>query len=224
MSTTETTQTRIFTEHAELARTLGHAHRLLLLEHVAQGERAVDRLAELTAMSLANASQHLQQLKRSGFVVSRRDGKNMLYRLADGPVAPLLAALRDLADHNRARIGALVSEAAAQRDGLDAVTRDELVARLGDGDVVVLDVRPTEEYAQGHLPGAISLPADEIERRIAELPRDRMIVAYCRGPYCVLSTDAVAALRARGYDARRLADGFPQWKAAGLSVETQPAD
>lgn len=213
-------QTQIFSEFAELARTLGNAHRLTLLEHAAQGERPVERLAELAGLSIANASQHLQHLKRAGLVQTRRDGKHVLYRLGDGPIAALLAALRDYAEYQRAQIRELVADSNGARDRLDAVTRDELVGRLRDGDVTVLDVRPPEEFAQGHLPGAINIPGSELERRLAELPRDRQIVAYCRGPYCVLSADAVAALRANGYDARRLDDGFPAWKAAGLAVET----
>ncbi|MEO5321985.1 metalloregulator ArsR/SmtB family transcription factor [Mesorhizobium sp. CC13] len=210
-------QNRIFAEIAELARAVGHGHRLMLLEHVAQGERSVERLAELAGLSLANASQHLQQLRRAGLVGTRRDGKRVLYRLADGPVAPLLAALRQLAEHNRADIRELV--AGSRQAGVEAISREELLERMREDSVILLDVRPAEEFALGHLPGALNIPGRELERRLAELPAGQEIVAYCRGPYCVFSAEAVALLRANGFRARKLEAGFPDWKAAGLEVE-----
>lgn len=213
-------QTQAFAELAELARTLGNAHRLMLLEHIAQGERSVERLAELSSLSVANASQHLQHLKRAGLVEARRDGKRVLYRPGGGPVEPLLAALRQQADYRRAEIRRLVADVRTQGDGLEAVSRAELLERLQDGDVTLLDVRPAEEFALGHLPGAMNIPVEALEQRLAELPPGQEVVAYCRGPYCVLSATAVSALRAHGVRARRLADGFPDWKAAGLNVET----
>jgi rhodanese-related sulfurtransferase/DNA-binding transcriptional ArsR family regulator len=212
---------QLFTDLAEIARTLGHAHRLVLLEHIAQGERAVERLAELTGLSVANTSQHLQHLRRAGFVQARRDGKRVLYRLGGGPIEPLLAALRAYAAHGRAEIFALVADPAA--DGTDAMSRDKLLARLAEHSVTLLDVRPAEEYALGHLPGALSIPVEELARRFAELPREHEIVAYCRGPYCVLSATAAVLLRGAGFRVRRLAAGFPDWKAAGLGVETVAA-
>lgn len=212
-------QMQILGEFAELARTLGNAHRLILLEHIAQGERPVERLAELSNLSLANASQHLQQLRRSGFVQTRREGKHVLYRLGNGPIQPLLAALRAYAEHNRTEIRALIADSFERRDRMEAISREELVKRLREGDVVLLDVRPEDEYALGHLPGAINIPAEQLERRFAELPPDREIVAYCRGPYCVLSFDATAMLRAHGMRARRLDGGYPAWGVA--SLETQ---
>lgn len=212
-------QIQIFDELAELARTLGSAHRLMLLEHIAQGERAVERLAELTGLSVANASQHLQHLKRGGFVQTRRDGKRVLYRLSTGPVIALLAALRHYAEHSRAEIRTLVADSFHQRDQLEAISRDELMARLQEQSITLLDVRPEDEFAFGHLPGAINIPFEELERRLAELSPDQEVVAYCRGPYCVLSVKAALALRARGFRVRRLEDGFPDWQAAGLRVE-----
>ncbi|OBU86049.1 ArsR/SmtB family transcription factor [Chromobacterium subtsugae] len=208
-------QGRMFDEFAELARTVGNAHRLLLLEHAAQGERPVERLAQLAGLTVANASQHLQQLKRAGLVASRRDGKHVLYRLGDGPVVNLLDALRQCAEHRRREMGRL----SAGADGAEAVSREALLERLRDGDALLLDVRPADEYAQGHLPGALNIPLEMLPQRLAELPAGLEVIAYCRGPFCALSVQAVAALRAGGLAARRLADGFPDWKAAGLPVE-----
>ena len=210
----------IFEQLAELARVLGRGNRLELLEHAAQGERAVERLAQLTGLSLANASQHLQVLRRAGFVRSRRDGKRMLYRLGDGPVVELLGALRRYAEHSRAEVRGIVSAYFNKLDALEPVSREALLERLDDGSVLLLDVRPEDEFALGHLPGALNIPFADLERRLVELPKDTQIVAYCRGPYCVLSFEAVAALRAKGYDIRRLEDGFPEWKASGLPVGT----
>ena len=212
-------QTQIFTEFAELARTLGNAHRLALLEHIAQGERAVERLAELSGLSLANASQHLQHLRRAGFVDARRDGKRVLYRLGGGPIENLLSALRQYAEHNRAEIRALVADAFSQRGRVETISRQELMIRMEEGTVTLLDVRAEDEYALGHLPGAVSIPAEELQRRLDELPGDQEIIAYCRGPYCVLSVNAVTALLDQGFRVRRLEEGFPDWKAAGLPVE-----
>src|SRR5258708_692358 len=210
---------QIFDQFAELARVLGQGNRLELLEHAAQGERSVERLAQLTGLSLANASQHLQVLRRAGFARSRRDGKRVLYRLGDGPVIELLGALRRYAEHSRAEVRGIVSDYFHKLDSLEPVSREALVTRLDDGSVLLLDVRPEDEFALGHLPGALNIPFADLERRLAELPPHAKVVAYCRGPYCVLSFEAVAALRARGYLVRRLEDGYPEWKAAGLPVD-----
>lgn len=210
---------QIFVDVAELARSLAHPHRLVLLDHIAREERAVERLAELSGLSMANASQHLQSLRRAGLVQTRRDGKRVLYRLGAGPVANLLAALRQHAEHTRAEIRLVVADSFSQPERLDAMSREELLTLLQGGGVMLLDVRPQDEFAEGHLPGALNIPLEELELRLAELPPGQEIVAYCRGPHCVLSADAVAALRAKGLRARRLADGFPDWKAAGLPVE-----
>lgn len=210
---------QIFEQFAELARVLGHAHRLELIEFVSQGERSVERLAQLTGLSVANASQHLQQLRRGGFVQSRRDGKRVLYSLADGPILSLIAALRSYAERNRAEVGKIVADYFHRLDQLEPVSRKELAERLKAKTAVVLDVRPQDEFALGHVPGALNIPMDELKRRIAELPNDQEIVAYCRGAYCVLSFEAVALLRKRGYRVRRLEDGFPEWRAAGHATE-----
>lgn len=210
-----------FVELADLARSLAHPHRLALLEHVGQGELAVERLAELSGLSMANTSQHLQQLRRAGLVQTRRDGKRVLYRLGAGPVAEVLTALRSHAEHMRAEIRGLVADSFRRPETLQAMSREELLGLMRSDGVVLLDVRPEDEFAQGHLPGALNIPADELERRLAELPADQQIVAYCRGPHCVLSLDAVVSLRSKGLRARRLEDGFPDWKAAGLPIETR---
>jgi ArsR family transcriptional regulator len=215
---------QVFEQFAELARVLGHAHRLELIELVSQGERSVDRLAEVTGLSVANTSQHLQQLRRGGFVQSRREGKRVLYALADGPILSLIAALRSYAERNRAEVGKIVSDYFQRLDQLEPVSRKELARRLKARTAVVLDVRPEDEFALGHVPGALNIPMNELKRRLAELPRDQEIVAYCRGPYCVFSFEAVALLRKRGFVVRRLEDGFPEWKADGLATESaQPA-
>jgi ArsR family transcriptional regulator len=210
----------VYEQLAAIARGLGHPHRLELIEHVAQGERSVERLAQLAGLSVANASSHLQQLRRSGFVQSRRDGKRILYRLGDGPIPALLSALRGYAEASQAEVREIVADYFHRLDALDPVSRDGLLDRMRDGAVTVLDVRPEDEFALGHLPGAVNVPLDRLERRLADLPEDREIVAYCRGPYCILSFEAVAMLRARGYTVHRLEDGYPEWKAAGLAVES----
>jgi ArsR family transcriptional regulator len=209
----------LFAEFAAVARALGSPRRLEMLEHLAQGERGVEALAERVGLSVANASQHLQQLKRAGLVASRRDGKFVLYRLADDSVVALMQALFDVGERNLAQVDRILRSYFAERDNLEPVTRAELLERTRDGLVTVLDVRPADEFAAGHLPGALNMQLSELEARLAELDPAQEIVAYCRGPYCVLSFEAVAALRARGFKVRRLEDGFPEWRAAGLPLE-----
>jgi rhodanese-related sulfurtransferase/predicted transcriptional regulator len=208
----------LFAQFAAVAKTLGHAHRLELLEQLAQGERAVEVLANRTGMSIANASQHLQHMRRAGLVVNRRDGKFVYYRLADDGVLDLLAALRHVAERNVAEVERVIRSYFNDRDALEPVSRKELLKRSRAGDVTVLDVRPEDEFALGHLPGAVNIPLRALEARLSELDPSQEIVAYCRGPYCVLSYEAVAALRGRGFKARRLEDGLPEWRAAGLPV------
>jgi ArsR family transcriptional regulator len=205
---------------AEVARALGHAHRLELLEHLAQGERSVETLAARSGLSFANTSRHLQHLRRANLVSARRDGKRVLYRLADDAVVDLLSALRHVGERTVAEVERVVARYFRQRDSLEPVSRDVLVERLRDGLVTVLDVRPEDEFALGHLPGAVNIPLADLDRRLADLSAAKEIVAYCRGAYCVLSFEAVAALRARGFSARRLEDGFPEWRVAGLPVES----
>jgi len=211
----------IFASLAEVAQALGHAHRLELLEHLAQGERSVEGLAARAGLGFANASRHLQILRRARLVEARRHGKHVLYRLAgDAEVVDLMKALGRVGERNVAEVNRIMADYFHARDALEAVSREDLVARLYDGLVTVLDVRSEDEFALGHLPGALNIPLAELERRLAELPANREVIAYCRGPYCVLSFEAVASLRARGYVVHRLEDGYPEWKAAGLPIET----
>ena len=210
---------RLLAQFAAVARALGHEHRLDLLELLGQGERTVEGLAARSGQPFANTSQHLQHLRRAGLVETRREGKHVFYRLKDEAVLALMTALRHVAERNIAEVQQIVATYFSARDSLEAVTRLDLLGRLKAGDVVVLDVRPEDEFAAGHLPGAINVPLASLNRAMLALPRDKEIVAYCRGPYCVLSFDAVEALRDSGFQARRLEDGFPEWKAAGLTVE-----
>ena len=209
----------MFEQFAAVARTIGSAHRLELIELLAQIERSVDDLAGLSGLTIANASQHLQQLRRSGLVESRRDGKRVLYRLADAGVVALLGALRRVTESNVGAVEKVLNSYFRERDSLEAVSRKELLQRMREGLVTVIDTRPAQEFAAGHLRGAINLPLHELRRRLRQLPRDREIVAYCRGAYCVLSYEAVAELRKRGFKAFRLEEGYPEWRAAGLPVE-----
>lgn len=208
----------LFEQLAAIAKAVAHSHRLALLEQLAQGERAVEVLAARAGLSLANASQHLQQLRRAGLLVARRDGKYVVYRLIDDTVLDLLAALRQVGERNVAEVGRVLRRYFTSRDSLEALSREELMRRLRDGTATVIDVRPEDEYALGHVAGARSLPLPELERALPSLAPGTLIVAYCRGPYCVLSFEAVALLRAHGFDARRLEDGLPEWRAAGLPL------
>ena len=208
----------LFTQFAAVAKSLAHAHRLELLEQLAQGERSVEVLAQRTGLSVANASQHLQQLRRAGIVAARRQGKFVFYTLADDAVLDLLSALRRIAERNIAEVERVIRRYFSERDSMQPVSREELLEKSRAGVVTVLDVRPPDEFALGHLPGAVNIPLRELEARLAELDPALEIVAYCRGAYCVLSFEAVAALRARGFTVRRLEDGFPEWRAAGLPV------
>jgi rhodanese-related sulfurtransferase/DNA-binding transcriptional ArsR family regulator len=210
----------IFASLAEVAQALGHPHRLELLELVAQGMRSVEELSARANLSFANTSRHLQILRRARLVDTERRGKHVLYRLAgDAEVVELIRALGRVGERNVAEVSRVMTDYFHARDALEAVSRKELISRLRDGLVTVLDVRPEDEFALGHLPGALNIPLGKLDHRLGELPVDREIVAYCRGPYCVLSFEAVAALRARGYLVRRLEDGYPEWKAAGLPIE-----
>jgi len=210
---------RVFASLAQIAQALGHAHRLALLEQLGQGERSVEDLAARTSLTLANTSRHLQLLRRAALVEGRRDGKRVYYRLAgDDVVVGLLGALSRVGERNSAEIARMTATYFRARDAFEPVSRDELLDRLRAGTATVLDVRPEDEFADGHLPNAVNIPFSQLERRLAELPAEQEIVAYCRGPWCVLSFEAVALLRQRGYRARRLQDGFPEWKTAGMPI------
>lgn len=210
----------LFAQFAAVAKSLAHAHRLEILEQLAQGERSVEVLAQRADLSIANASQHLQHMRRAGIVANRRDGKFVYYRLADDAVLELLAALRRVAERNVAEVDRLIRSYFNDRDSLEPVSRAELLERSRASAVTILDVRPEDEFALGHLPGAVNIPLRALEARLFELDPSQEIVAYCRGPYCVLSYEAVAVLRTHNFKVRRLEDGFPEWRAAGLPVGT----
>ena len=215
----ESPKRTLFAQFALVAKALAHVHRLEILEQLAQGERSVEVLAERSGLSMANASQHLQQMRQAGIVAARREGKFVFYRLADEAVLDLLAGLRRIAERNSAEVERLIRSYFQSRDDLEPVSREDLLERARASLVTVLDVRPADEFALGHLPGAVNIPLKELEARLAELDPSQEIVAYCRGPYCVLSYEAVALLRERGYRVRRLVDGLPEWRRAGLPVE-----
>lgn len=212
-------QRQLFTHWADVARSLSNSHRLMLLQHITQGECSVERLAELAGLSVANASQHLQHLKRAGFVQARREGKHVYYGLGSAPVTELLGAIRHYVEYQHHEIQALVADSLNRHESLESISREELLERLQTGDVTLLDVRPQEEYQAGHLPGAINIPAEQLDERLSELSQDQVVVAYCRGPFCVLSVNAVKALQKKGFLARRLNEGFPEWQAAGLHID-----
>ena len=218
MSTTNPKRA-LFEQFAAVAKAAAHPLRLELLEQLAQGERNVEVLADRIRVSVASASQHLQQLRRAGLVAARRQGNFIFYRLGDDGVLDLMTSLRQIAERQSAEVERIVRSYFDDRDSLEAVSRADLIDRMKAGVVAVLDVRPADEFALGHLPGAVNIPLGELERRLAEFDPAQEIVAYCRGPYCVLSYEAVARLRARGYRVRRLEDGLPEWRAAGLPVE-----
>jgi ArsR family transcriptional regulator len=209
----------LYVQFAAVAKAIGNEHRLELLEHVAQGERSVEDLAQRAGLSVANASQHLQNLRRAGLVVGRRQAKFVLYRLADDAVLTMLSAMHKVAERNVGEVARILRGYFNERDQMEPVSRAELTRRMKQGLVTVLDVRPEDEFALGHVPGARNVPLSQLKRRLSKLDRNTEIVAYCRGPYCVLSFEAVAQLRKHGFKARRLEDGLPEWKAAGLPVE-----
>jgi rhodanese-related sulfurtransferase/DNA-binding transcriptional ArsR family regulator len=210
---------RLFGQFARVGKALASPKRLEIVDLLAQGERTVEEIARETAMSVASASQHLQVLKAARMVEARREGLYIHYRLADEDVFRTWQAVRALAESRLAELEGVVEAYLQDREELEAVDAAELMERLSDGNVVVLDVRPEEEYRAGHIPGALSVPVDALEAALQTLPRDQEMVAYCRGPYCVFSDEAVAFLRSHGYRARRLRQGLPDWRAAGMPVE-----
>jgi len=209
----------LYAQFAAVAKALGNSQRLELIEHLAQGPRSVDALATKMGLPIANVSQHLQAMRRAGLVSSERDGKFVNYRLADESVLAAFAAVRTVAERHSAEVERVVRGWFDRRDDMEPVSREELASRMDEGLVTVIDVRPADEFALGHLPGAINMPLSELVSRLPALQTGREIVAYCRGPWCVMSFEAVAELRKRGFNARRLEDGLPEWKAAGLAVE-----
>jgi rhodanese-related sulfurtransferase/predicted transcriptional regulator len=210
----------LFDGFARVAKALGSGRRAEIVDVLAQGERSVEEVAAEIGQSVANTSQHLRQLLRAGLVRTRREGNRVCYTLAGPRVEDLWRLLREVAGDHLAELDRLADDYLGDRGSLRTVTRAELARRLRDGDVIVLDVRPVPEYRAGHVPGARSVPETDLRRRLRELPTDRDVVAYCRGPYCVFADAAVRELTRRGYPAARLEDGFPEWRAAGLPVAT----
>jgi DNA-binding transcriptional ArsR family regulator len=216
----KTVRRDLFEQFARIGKALANAKRLQILELLAQSARNVDGLAKLTGLSIASTSQHLQQLRQAGLVEASKEGLYVFYRLAGDRIVNLLAALNAVGEAHLAEVDALVKLYLNGKDHLEPVRADELLHRIERGLAIVLDVRPPEEFAAGHISGAVNMSVAQIEKRLRELPKGGEIVAYCRGPYCLLAFDAVAELRKRGRRARRLEHGFPEWRSAGLPVET----
>lgn len=215
----QSVKTTLLNAFAAVAKAAAHPHRFAILEHLAQGERTVEGLADRTGLSVANASQHLQSMRRAGLLAARRDGKFTLYRLSDDSVLDLMHAINRVAERNVAEVEGVVRSYFNERDTMEPVSRAELRKRYKEGLITILDVRPADEFAMGHLPGAVSIPLGELKRRLSELPRGREVIAYCRGAYCVMAFEAVALLRSSGFKSRRLEEGMPEWRTAGLPVE-----
>lgn len=209
---------RLYGQYARVGKALASPHRLEVLELLAQSERTVESLAADIGLSVANTSQHLQVLRAAGLVETRRAGLFIHYRLSDESVVRLGGALRTVAERRSAELARAVREEFGDRAKATPVTLSELLDRARRDDVVVLDTRPSHEYHAGHIPGALSVPVDELQRRLKRLPKNKHYIAYCRGPYCVYADRAVEILQASGRRARRLTDGFPEWKIAGLPV------
>jgi rhodanese-related sulfurtransferase/predicted RNA binding protein YcfA (HicA-like mRNA interferase family) len=210
----------LFAQFARLGKAFSNGRRLELIELLAQGERSVEALANAASLSVANASQHLQILRQAGLVRTRREGQHIYYRLSDAEaVVRLFDAIQELATEHLAEVRELVADNLQTKDPLEGIPAEELSRRIAEGEALLVDVRPPEEFAAGHLAGAVNVPLSELDGYLRDLPRDREVVAYCRGPYCVLAYDAVARMRDRGYQARRLEGGYPEWAAAGLPVE-----
>jgi rhodanese-related sulfurtransferase/DNA-binding MarR family transcriptional regulator len=211
-------KTLLYEQFARMSKALANPHRLELLDVLAQGERTVEALAEETGMSIANTSQHLQTLRTARLVETRRAGVSIYYRLASESVSQLWLSLRECGEHHLAEVDQLITSFLQDRTAFRPMTVDELREAVRDELIILLDVRPLQEYQAGHLPQAHSIPISELEARLDELPQDREIVAYCRGPYCVFADEAVTLLRAHGYTARRLEEGVPEWRQRGLPV------
>ena len=208
----------LFREFAEVAKALAHGVRLEILEHLSQADRNVETLARLTGVSVASVSQHLQKLRHAGLLVATKNGKQVIYGLKDELAVDLLETLQRFAERNTAEVQQVISGYFTDRDNMEAVSKADLLERVAQGTSIALDVRPADEFEVGHLKGAINIPLAELEEHLADLPPGKEIIAYCRGPYCVLSYEAVATLREKGYTVFRLDGGYPDWKASGLPV------
>jgi len=209
----------LFTQFARVGKAMSNGNRLELLEFIAQGERSVDELAKVSGLSVANTSQHLQQLRQAGLIVCTKQGLKVFYRLSGDDVIDLFNSLRNVAERHLADVQQLVNTFLTIKDDLEPIPATELLDRVKDGLVTVLDVRPPEEYQSGHIPGAINVPLSELEEHLSQLDAKQEVVAYCRGPHCVLAFDAVEQLRQKGITAHRMEYGFPEWKSAGLPIE-----
>jgi rhodanese-related sulfurtransferase len=209
---------QIYEQFSRIGKTLASPKRLELLDLLSQAERTVEDLAKESSLSIANCSRHLQILREARLVEARREGLYVFYRLADEAVGAFWLALQRLGEQRLTEVERIVKDYLQRPGGLEPISREELLERVRDGRVVVLDVRPVEEYRAGHIPGAVSLPLDELKRRLKELSRDQEIIAYCRGPYCLFAVHAVELLRKQGFKARRFQEGIPEWKAAGLPI------
>jgi rhodanese-related sulfurtransferase/DNA-binding transcriptional ArsR family regulator len=214
-------KTEINEQFTRIAKAIANPHRLELVDLLAQGERSVEDLAKETALSVANASQHLQALREAHLVAARKAGLRVYYRLSDPTIYHLVQVIREIAERQLAEVERIVNTYLTERKAMEPVTVNELVTRLSEPGLVILDVRPTLEYAQGHIAGARSIPLDELQQRLDELPRDQEIVAYCRGAYCVFADEAVELLVAQGYQVRRMQQGYPDWALAQLPIEAQ---
>lgn len=209
----------LFLHFARVGKALAHPSRLELMEVLAQGERSVDSLARACGIPVSNTSHHLQILRDTGLLVSRKEGLQVIYGLSCDEVLELLGCVRKLAERQLAEVERIVRENFKTKDALTPVRREELIRLVRSGEAIVIDVRPESEFSAGHIPGAVNIPLDSLPRQLKRLPKDQEIVAYCRGPYCMLAFEAVEQLRKQGFSARRLEDGFPEWKASQLPVE-----
>ena len=209
----------LFEQFARVGKAMSNANRLEILEFLAQSEYNVEELSRLIGITVANTSQHLQQLRQAGLVISRKQGLNVYYSLSGEDVIALLSVQRKVAERHLAEVDQLIDQFLTVKDSLEPLPREELLARIKQGLVTIIDVRPATEYNTGHVPGAINMPLDKLEEQLGDINSDKEIVAYCRGPHCVLAFDAVEKLRQQGFKANRLEDGFPEWKTAGLPIE-----
>ncbi len=209
----------LFNQFARVSKAMSNGHRLELLEFLAQGERSVDALSQVSGLTMANTSQHLQQLRQAGLVINRKQGHKVYYQLIGQDVPALLMAIREVAEHRLADVDRLVNDYLKTKDELEPIPIEQLMERIQHGLVTVLDVRPPEEFAAGHLPGAINIPLDELDKNMHKLKSSKEIIAYCRGPHCVLAFDAVTRLREQGVTAKRMDGGLPEWKLEGFPVE-----
>ena len=214
-----TFKSELFTQFSRVGKALSNANRLELLEFIAQGPRSVESLAKVSKLSIANTSQHLQQLRQSGLVTSHKEGLKVYYSISGDDVIALLESVRRVAERHLSDVDKLVTTYLTAKDNLDPVPASELIERVKQDLVTVLDVRPKEEFEAGHVQGAINIPINELEDHLKQLNPSQEIVAYCRGPHCILAFDAVAQLREKGFQARRLEKGYPEWRIAGLPIE-----